>query len=213
MAIIFGSGEPVSRLRRGLDVKGKVNLGLDEIVVPMALVSDFTAAPYRRSPVRWWANANVAGGAGLFTRAQLANTSGRDQLIDRIYYRTDAVAALNVGSGLGMAPGAGTPARTTELVSVPPNATGDISRALPIEVLGSTITPTSLFDIFLSCPGSDSLIGQVIPVEIVLPAAPRPELPAANVTTLTAELTVQNVIMDITFSGLYFDQLPLDSRT
>jgi len=212
MAIIFGSGEPVSRLRRGLDVKGKVNLGLDEIVVPMALVSDFTGAPYRRSPVRWYASANVVGVAGQFSAVRLANTSGRDQLIDRIYVQCEFDSAINVGSGQGIAPGTGAPARTTELVSVPANATGDISREIPIEVIGLAIMPSTIFDIFLTV-AVDGTVGAIIPVEIVLPAAPRPELPAANVTTLTVEMNNLDINVDVTFSGLYFDQLPLDART
>ena len=212
MAIIFGSGEPVSRLRRGLDVKGKVNLGLDEIVVPMAIVSDFTGAPYRRSPVRWWANGNVTGVAGLFSGFRLANTSGRDQLLDRIIVRTEIDTRINIGSGLPVAPGAGTAARTTELVTIAPALPGSISRPVPIEILPFTVTPSSIFDIFLIAT-VPTVAGLDLPVEIVLPAAPRPDDPLQNVTTLTAEITNLDVNTTITFSGLYFDQLPLDSRT
>ena len=212
MAIIFGSGEPVSRLRRGLDVKGKVNLGLDEIVVPMALVSDFTGAPYRRSPVRWWAHSNVTGVPLLFSGFRLANTSGRDQLLDRIFVRTEVDTRIGIGSGLGVAPAAGTPARTTEIVAVPANATGDISREIPIEILPFTVTPSTIFDVLVQA-NVPAVAGLDLSVQIVLPATPRPEDPLQNVTTLTAEIVNLDVNTTITFSGLYFDQLPLDLRT
>jgi len=212
MAIIFGSGEPVSRLRRGLDVKGKVNLGLDEIVVPMALVSDFTGAPYRRSPVRWYARDLQSGVAGQTTRMRLANTSGRDQLVDHIYIRCVADLAIEVGSGLGIAPGTGVQARTTEIVTVPANATGDISRPVPIELEGSNLTPSGIFDVFLVFQ-ADANQGAHVPVEIVLPATPRPGDPAQNVTTLTLQAQQLDSFLDCTFTGLYFDQLPLDHRT
>ena len=212
MAIMFGSGEPVSRLRRGLDVKGKVNLGLDEIVVPMALVSDFTGPPYRRSPVRWYSRTVQNGVAAQKTGVRLANTSGRDQLLDRIYVSSNADTILLLGSGLAVAPGAGTPARTTELTAVAAATPGLISRELPIEALGFNITPTSIAEILLSASVED-IGGNWFPVEIVLPATPRPDDPAQNVTTLTVELSADAAFLDLTFSGLYFDQLPLDTRT
>ena len=212
MAIQIGTGEPVSRARRGLDVKGKVNFGLDETIVPVTILSDLTDPPFRRSPVRWYSRTIVGPVAGLLGGVRLANTSGRDQLVDQIIFRTPAAAVLLIGSGLGIAPGAGTPARTTEIVTVPPNATGDISRQIPIEALGFTVTPTTLFDIFMGIAAEDGN-SLVVPVQIVLPAAPRPELPAANVTTLTAELTDAQIAVEITFSGLYFDQLPLNALT
>lgn len=212
MAIIIGSGEPVSRVRRGLDVKGRINLALDETLVGIVNVADFTGPPYRRSPVRWWSHSVLTGVPGAFSTVRLANVSGRDQLLDRIMVRVETDTNVLVGSGLGQAPGAGTPARTTELVRVPANATGDISREIPIEAQAIAITPSSIFDVLLQ-HSVEAVQGADFPVEIVLPAAPRPELPAANVTTLTIETSSLDVNLRVTFSGLYFDTLPLDTRT
>ena len=212
MALIFGSGEPVSRLRRGLDVKGKVNLGLDEIVVPIAAVSDFTGPPYRRSPVRWWSLTSVTGVGALFTGVRLVNTTGRDQLLDRLIVRTEIDTRFTLGSGLPVAPGAGTPARTTELVSIAAAVPGDISREVPIEALGFTVTPSSIFDLLMHVP-VEAARGIDLPLQIVLPATPRPDDPLQNATTLTVEIDNTDVNASFTFSGLYFDQLPLDSRT
>jgi len=212
MAILIGSGEPVSRARRGLDVKGKVNFGLDETIVPMAILSDFTGAPYRRSPVRWWVTASVTGVPGQFSAFRLSNTSGRDQLLDRMIVRAESDTRINVGSGQGQAPGVGAPARTTEIVAVPANATGDISREVPIELTSLTITPSTIFDILFQAL-VPTVAGLDLPLEIVLPATPRPDDPAQNVTTLTAEINNLDVNATVSFSGLYFDQLPLDLRT
>ncbi len=212
MAIIIGTGEPISRVRRGLDIKGRVNLGLDETLVPVIEVGDYTGPPYRRSPVRWWIRTVVSGVALQKSGVRLANTSGRDQLLDRMIVRSTADIDVVVGSGLGVAPGAGTPARTTELVTVPANATGDISRPIPIEALGFTVTPSTIFDALLVFACGD-LRGADLSVEIVLPATPRPDDPAQNVTTLTVETVADNTFLSMTFSGLYFDQLPLNALT
>jgi len=67
MALIFGSGEPVSRLRRSLDLKGKVNLSVDEIIVPTLTVFDATRPPFRRTGIRWFADVNVPDVVGSYS--------------------------------------------------------------------------------------------------------------------------------------------------
>lgn len=47
----FNVGELTSRLRRALGVRGRMPLGLDEHVIPVALTADVSVPPWRTNPV------------------------------------------------------------------------------------------------------------------------------------------------------------------
>ena len=214
MALIFGSGEQVDRLRRGLDIKGRVVLGVDEIVVPTVNVGDFTVPPIRKSGIRWWASRTIPGVAGERGRYRVFHNNPVDQLIDTIYLSATAAGlGVTIGGGaVGAAAGA-TAAFTTELVSLPLQGGaggGAIARNLGLFTLvdsnvGATATQTLLN------PTVPAVPMLAIPVEIVLPAVLDPAAP--NFSTLTIEGQSLNSAFRVTCSGLYFDTLPLNSRT
>ena len=214
MALTFGSGEQVDRLRRGLDIKGRVVLGVDEIVVPTVSVGDFTVPPIRKSGIRWWAPRSVPAVVGERGRYRVFHNNKVDQLIDRIYLDTQVLGmGLTIGAGAVGATG-GLPALTTELVALPIQGGaggGAIARNIGIATLvdsnvGATATQTLLFALTQTAVPTLQL-----KVEIVLPAVRDPEAP--NFSTLTIEAQSLNAAFRVTCSGLYFDTLPLNSST
>lgn len=210
MALVFGSGEQVDRLRRGLDIKGRVVLGVDEVVVPVVNVGDFTGAPIRRSPVRWWVGVNVPAVAAEFGQLRIFHQSPVDQLIDGIYLRTIASGtAITVGQGLAGAAG-GTPARTTEIVNA--DNGGVVSRQVGIQFLASSAIARATSNVFMRLAVSISET-RYFPAEIVIPAMPEPEDPITNAPAILLEANAVNIALDITVTGLYFDTLPLNVRT
>jgi len=213
MAIIIGSGEPVSRLRRSLDVKGKVNLSVDEILVPTIEIFDATRPPFRKTGVRWFADITVPAVAAQLGRFRVFHNIVIDQLVDSIILTEltgSGAQQFRVGAGPAGAAG-GLAVRTTEIM--PLDAGGAISRALPILTLVDSITPTSLsqnfYTVTIGAPGEESMI---LPVEIVLPAA-KPDSPITNAPCLTIETTSSNRPFHVSISGLFWDSLPLDSLT
>lgn len=209
MALVFGSGEQVDRLRRGLDIKGRVVLGVDETIVPTVLVGDFTAAPYRKTGIRWYAPLPIGAVAAQFGRYRVFHTNTVDQLIDRFYLAANAGMDVRIGAGEFGAVG-GTAAVTTELVSLPLGGGGAITRPLGIFALADqNAAVTMVTDLFrVDVPAIGTLI---VPCEIVLPAVRDPELP--NFSTLTVEARSVNIAFTCCASGLYFDTLPLNVRT
>jgi len=213
MALGFGSGEQVDRLRRGLDIKGRVVLGVDEIVVPTVLVGDFTDAPYRKSGIRWWAPQPVAAVVGELGRYRVFHQLPVDQLIDRLYFTAVNQIIVRIGSGVVGATAGATAARTTELVRLPlagGAGGGAISRPIGIFTLGDTNVGVTITADLLRLTIGPTPTG-FIPVEIVLPAVRDPSAP--NFSTLTIESQNTNTQMNVTASGLYFDTLPLNSTT
>ena len=212
MALTFGSGEQVDRLRRGLDIKGRVVLGVDEIVVPTVNVGDFTVPPIRKSGIRWWSTLTVAAVAGEVGRYRVFHQLPVDQLVDRILLESDATLRVTIGSGVVGAAG-GTAARTTELVNLPIQGGaggGAISRPVGIFALADSNVGLTGTDDLLAVQVIDPGTLQ-IPVEIVLPAVNDPAAP--NFSTLTIEGTTANVRFRVHCTGLYFDTLPLNFST
>ena len=211
MAITFGSGEQVDRLRRGLDIKGRVVLGVDEIVVPIVNVGDLTGPPIRKTGIRWWASANVPAVVGELSRVRIFHQNTIDQLITDIWLNAAATLTYNIGAGAVGAAG-GTEAVTTELVSLPlqgGTGGGDIVRGVGIFHLedsnvGGTVTTV------MARLQSEAAVTSKFPMEIVLPAV---RDPAANFSTLTIESLSANFAFNFVVSGLYFDTLPLNVST
>jgi len=212
MALTFGSGEQVDRLRRGLDIKGRVVLGVDEIVVPTVNVGDFTVAPIRKSGIRWYAPLVIPAVAGELGRYRVFHQNPVDQLIDKIMLVADANMNILIGSGVVGAAG-GIAARTTELVTLPLQGGaggGQISRPIGIFTLadsnvGATVVNT------LIITEIDTTVPTILDVGIVLPAVRDPAAP--NFSTLTIEGQNANTLFRVTCSGLYFDTLPLNVTT
>jgi len=214
MALIFGSGELVSRLRRSLDLKGKVNLGIDETVVPVLNVFDSTEPPFRRTGVRWFLSVDVGPIVGQFGRLRIFHTLPIDQVVDRISAFAKAGAgamALRIGMGPSGA-GGGLFARTTEIM--PLDSGGVISRPIPIQFIADTVTPTSISTLFWQIAwDNDSVVPGLMEIPIVLPAQPDRTDPITNAPTLTLEIDRTDQPVTISVSGLYWDSLPLDART
>jgi len=211
VALIFGSGEPVSRLRRGLDVKGKVNLGLDEVIVPVVQVLDATAPPIRRTPVRWWSALLVVAVVADRGRFRISNHSPIDQLIDGIWISPNATDNYTIGEATAIGGIVGsTAARTTELVAgFGPN----IGRPIPIFAFADSTLAASISAAMLRIRASSTVSAQKQEVEIVLPAAASPLVTVANAPTLTLEASTANQTFNVTMTGLYWDSLPLNVRT
>lgn len=214
MAIQFGSGEPVARLRRSLDVKGKLNLGVDETIVPVLKIFDSTEPPFRRTGVRWFLSVQFGPTAGEFVRLRVFHNLPIDQLVDTIAVFSEAGAGgigLRIGQGPAGVAG-GTPVRTTEIM--PLDAGGVISRQLPIQFFGDSVTPTSISTVFWQIAwDADSVVPGIMQLPIVLPAQPDRDAPITNAPTLTMELDKVTQGASISVSGLYWDSLPLDART
>jgi len=208
MAIMFGSGEPIARLRRGLDIKGRVVLGLDETIVPVITVSDATQPPVRRSPVRFWLSANVPAVVGEQGRFRIFHQLPTDQLVDRIWITPGTTARVFViGHGADGAVG-GFAARTTEIVDFP--TTGAISRAVGIFSIADAVAVATITQPLMRLRVAN--VAAVIPVEIVIPTA-NPALAINASPALTIEGATQNDAFDVTVSGLMYDSLPITFRT
>ncbi len=214
MPFIFGSGEPVSRLRRALDVKGKVNLQVDETIVPVLQIFDATAPPFRRTGIRWFLDATVGPIAGQFGRVRMFHTLPIDQLIDYISVSSVSGAGyidFQIGAGPPGIAG-GTAVRTTEIMRV--DSGGVPSRELPIQFLADTTTPTSLSQLFghLGFDADNEVPGKW-ELPIVLPAQSDRGDPITNAPTITVECLKVNQGFHFCASGLYWDSLPLDATT
>lgn len=210
--LIFGSGEPVSRLRRALDLKGKVNLGIDETIVPVLNIFNATEPPFRRTGVRWYQNINVPGVAGELGRVRIFHQLPIDQLIDTFHFIVETAAIsprFIVGAGPSGAAG-GSNVRTTEIVRV--DSGGVPSRALPILTLADTVTPTSLSQEFFEVV-SQADETHIVKNDLVLPAQPDRADPITNAPTITIEGDVAGLAFRVSLSGLYWDSLPLNDRT
>ena len=213
MALSFGSGEQVDRLRRGMDIKGRVVLGVDEIVVPTVNVGDFTGAPIRKSGIRWYAPQDIPAVAGELGRYRVFHQNAVDQLVDRIYIATAGNIGVRIGAGAVGALAGALPARTTELVSLPLQGGaggGAISRPIGIFSLSDSNVGATVTNIMIRWE-VESLQGSQLEVEIVLPAVRDPLAP--NFSTLTVESEVAASAFRVTCSGLYFDTLPLNVST
>jgi len=211
MALIFGSGEPVSRLRRSLDLKGKVNLSVDEIIVPVITTFDATKPPFRRTGIRWHIVAVIPAVIGELGRVRIFHQLPVDQLIDRVIIASGDPDDffVNIGAGPSGA-AAGLFARTTEIMRV--DSGGVISRQIPIQHVIDSVTPTSLSQTFATV--FQQFAGTLdLPLEIVLPAQADPTDPVTNAPTLTVEAASNQVAFTVTVSGLYWDSLPLNALT
>lgn len=197
MALIFGSGEPTSRLRRALDVKGKVNLGLDETVVPVVVVGEYQNAPFRTSGVQFFGALRVAGVAATSSRVRLNNLTDVDAVIRRIWLSNpvSAFQVFHIGTGpVGVAGGSNV--FTTERVDT--FVLGTPSRQLGLNLIGDTISPTSLSRVFhrLSVPALTSL---EVPCELVVPS----RLGAITIETLGIQTNIE-----VGFEGVFIDDIP-----
>jgi len=214
VALQFGSGEPVSRLRRSLDVKGKLNLGLDETVVPVLNVFDATEPPFRRTGVRWFVNVAIGPIAGELARLRIFHTLPIDQLIDGISaFAAAGAGAIGVLIGAGPSGAAGgTPVRTTEVM--PLDSGGVISRPLPIQVIADTVPVSTISQLFWATAfDADAVVPAEFNFPIVLPAQPDQGDPITNAPTLTIECQKVLQVLSISVTGLYWDNLPLNAKT
>ena len=213
MALTFGSGEQVDRLRRGLDIKGRVVLGVDEIVVPTVNVGDLTVPPIRKSGIRWYAAVNVQGVAGELGRVRVFHQLPVDQLIDTLLINSNAVLPYQMGGGAVGAAG-GVAAFTSELVRLPLQGGaggGAIGRNIGIFTLVDSNVGNTVTQPFIRWRSLANVAEAVPGVEIVLPAVRDPAAP--NFSTFTVEALTANVTFNVTISGLYFDTLPLNVDT
>jgi hypothetical protein len=153
MPLPFGTGELATRLRRAFDIRGRIPLMADEVVVPVAIVSDVTRAPYRRSGRVAYAHAQYAPAAGEVVTHLLVNGTNTPQVIESARFSWSGVAAATMAMGL-IVPTGGTPVpfNTTELVVQ--LATGAVAYATAPGLVGVTLMRTST-------PGS-SLSGSVM---------------------------------------------------
>lgn len=216
MALTFGSGEQVDRLRRGLDIKGRVVLAVDEIVVPVVNVGDFTGPPIRKTGIRWWTNIDVPAVAAERGQCRIFHFMPNDQLLDTLILRAAGAALLfRIGSGqVGTAAGA-TTAQTTELVDLPIAGGfggGAIARGVGMFSEADSSVGSTLTNRFIELAGANA-VDRVFHGDIVLPATNDPEGGVGNPSTITIESNSLNVAFSVTASGLYFDTLPLNVRT
>ena len=169
--IQFGTGELVTRLRRALDIRGKPDINLDDMVVPVVIVGEFQRAPFRTSGIHCFQSDSIGPGAGNFGRFRIENFDNpTDAVLVRVWLSNLSAAAtqeFRIGTG-PLALGGGTASFTTELVPDPVFA-GIPSRTVPI--LLSTDQPgvtsiTQRFIDVIALPGTTVMV----PLELTIPA-------------------------------------------
>lgn len=135
MPLEFQVGEVADRLRRGLTVRGRMPLELDERVVPVTLVEDVSLAPWRGEGHAWEVSFLIslpgAGTGGVFL-AELANPE-------------DRVCVISIEQALVSAT-AGGPICTWGLTALPlviPTPIG-ATQAVDVEEPTSTLLPISV---------------------------------------------------------------------
>jgi len=63
--------ELVNRLRRAFDLRGSLQLLVDEIAVPVATIFDASQAPFRLDGIRWGRASSDPGTAAVYTRIEV----------------------------------------------------------------------------------------------------------------------------------------------
>jgi len=98
MPKILGTGEQSERLRRLLDLRGRIDTSIDETVVPTILVGDATGPGYRRSGRKWRVALSMAV-SGTLNSWLLCNSGARLIVIDEIYLEDQTLPEYDPVSG------------------------------------------------------------------------------------------------------------------
>lgn len=109
--LIPGSGEIGQRLARGLDIKGRVQVEVDESVVPVAQVINLDQPPHRTDGVIAFGGQARTAAALQFPACSIFNPTSQNQIVDyvlignpvagewTISLATDAIAARPLAGG------------------------------------------------------------------------------------------------------------------
>lgn len=201
MPLPFGTGELANRLRRSLDLRGRIPLLIDEVVVPTMPVSDGTKAPFRTSGRRAGAFVFQAAVAGQFASFRIQNPTPVDAVLDRlsVFTASPAGSVWAIGVGAGSVAGVGTALSTTELV----DASQSLILSTGLSVVAATAAASTLavvlFGGFLAGNGVSPPPSQdVYDLDLVIPAG----------GALTAEIFALNSDARLAVSCRFYDDIP-----
>lgn len=182
MPLPFGTGELASRVRRALDLRGRIPFMLDEVVVPVQLVHDATTAPFRRSGRTAWNTVNVQGGGATVPVIRIENPTELDQVLEGALLWS-SIAASNssilIGPSSVANTGGGTFFTTTE------GTDGAAFNRTPLNFVTSTPAATTItanmLQVVFGTATSESLW---VPLDIVIPAGRNIAIEGANFNQL-----------------------------
>lgn len=99
----LGTGELVERARRFLGLRGRIDLAMDQQLVPVVVGQDLAKAPFRKSGVRMWGGVDLLA-AGANSAQVIVNHTPSIQVLDQLRVTNrDAAATLDVAVHLGLA--------------------------------------------------------------------------------------------------------------
>jgi hypothetical protein len=104
MSLQFGTGELSARLRRFLNLRGRIDLGLDESVVPIAVVTNLDQPPFRSDGYLAHRFAIANGSAGQFAQAWIDNRQGAGPVVCQVFNARALVAAMDIQWGMTSTP-------------------------------------------------------------------------------------------------------------
>lgn len=210
MPIEIGRGEIANRLRRFLDIRGRIPTKLDENVVPVSLLASTDEPPWRRSPILWadWQQQGPTAGERSFVMVGLPVAPTGIFSVDRVYVMSDTLAAATdaslvmhafatvLATGADMSP----QARRYEQLS-------------PAAITNNAAQPSGI----IMAIGSDAagpLLGAEIDRHILTVAQPWTVfegpwyVPAGG--CITAWIRTANVLCQAGFYGRYWPDVPAD---
>lgn len=159
----FNIGEIASRLVRGAGVRGRVPLTLDDGVLPVVQVADYTRAPFRLDERKYHGGRAVSNsGVGVFSQIKICNNSLLPVVVEQITLCNRTALTQLILIDWGAASSAGTQAAlaTQEGQGGFLLATGIPPQTLPLVIfddatLGAVVVgPSPLYMVALSASAS-----------------------------------------------------------
>lgn len=98
----LGTGELVERARRFLGLRGRIDVAMDQQLVPVVVGQDLSKAPFRKSGVRMWGGVDLTA-AGANQSQMIVNHTPSIQVIDQVrVVNRDAAATMDVAISLAL---------------------------------------------------------------------------------------------------------------
>ena len=102
----FNISEMATRLKRGLSVRGRIPLTLDETNVGTYQLLNMDATPWRTTGRAFGTGGNITPTVGRFAGITLTNSGPKPMVIKRLVIQNSGVAVMNLSCGFGNVIGA-----------------------------------------------------------------------------------------------------------